>query len=253
MRDDVVSGAGSERRQGRNVRGQGERLRGTILDAVGRLLGEWGSAEKLTMRAVAKEAGISAPSIYLHFPDKAALVWAALADEYEELARRLAEAGASGTGGDPRAALRAQAHAYLRYAAEYPGQYRLMFETPQPHVGPARITGHPAGRVSAAFRAAFRACEEAGHRLSVPLPQAAQTLWAGLHGLISLDHSIFGDESTEEMNRSLAEGLADSLVAPEPGPAPAFRSAPAATPASRRISQLIAAGDEEVPGAAPDA
>jgi AcrR family transcriptional regulator len=50
------------------------------------LLGEWGSCERLTMRAVAKEVGISAPSIYLHFQDKTELVWAAHEDRYDELA-----------------------------------------------------------------------------------------------------------------------------------------------------------------------
>ncbi|MFE9489710.1 MULTISPECIES: TetR/AcrR family transcriptional regulator [unclassified Streptomyces] len=82
----------SEARNGPE-RGQGSSRRGEIVAAVQRLLGEWGSSDRLTMRAVAKEVGIAAPSIYLHFADKTELVWAALVDRYDELVARMAEAG----------------------------------------------------------------------------------------------------------------------------------------------------------------
>ncbi|WP_329047432.1 TetR/AcrR family transcriptional regulator [Amycolatopsis sp. NBC_01488] len=70
----------------RSRRGEGDRLKADVLAAVNRLLAEWGDHEKLTMRAVAKEVGVAAPTIYLHFADKTELVWAALADKYEQLA-----------------------------------------------------------------------------------------------------------------------------------------------------------------------
>ncbi|WP_328615646.1 TetR/AcrR family transcriptional regulator [Amycolatopsis sp. NBC_00355] len=67
-----------------------------------RLLAEWGSHEKLTMRAVAKEVGVAAPSSYRHFADKTELVWAAPADKYEQLAHAMRVADAAG---DPRGKL----------------------------------------------------------------------------------------------------------------------------------------------------
>ncbi|WP_261560400.1 TetR/AcrR family transcriptional regulator, partial [Frankia tisae] len=231
----------------RSLRGQGEQLRREILAAVNRLLVEWGSAEKLTMRAVANEVGVSAPSIYLHFPDKAALVWAALADKYDDLVAGMARADTASDGPDAREPLRAQTHAYCRFALSNPGHYRLMFEVPQPTVEVARISAHPAHGVSASFRAGFRRCQKTGYALSLPVEQAAQTLWAGLHGMVTLHHSLFPDESTENLTLQLADGLLDSLVANTPGTSPPFRSAPPETAASRHLRAILA-GNADRPG-----
>jgi len=107
----VSAGTGAENGRARSRRGQGAQLRREIVAGVQHLLAEWGSADKLTMRAVAAEVGISAPSIYLHFADKTELVWAALADRYDELVAQMTAADAA-VGGDLRERLRAQAHAY---------------------------------------------------------------------------------------------------------------------------------------------
>ncbi|KJE20606.1 transcriptional regulator, TetR family [Frankia torreyi] len=231
----------------RSLRGQGEQLRREILTAVNRLLVEWGSAEKLTMRAVAKEVGVAAPSIYLHFPDKAGLVWAALSDKYDDLVASMVRADAASDGTDPREPLRAQTHAYCRFALNNPGHYRLMFEVPQPTVEVERISEHPAHGVSASLRAGFRRCQKTGYALSLPVEQAAQTLWAGLHGMVTLHHSLFHDESTENLTLQLADGLLDSLVASTPGASPPFRSAPPETAASRHIRAILA-GNVDRPG-----
>jgi AcrR family transcriptional regulator len=174
----------------RSRRGQGDRLRAEVLDAVNRLLDEWGSDEKLTMRAVAKEVGVAAPSIYLHFNDKAELVWAALADKYGQLAATMRAADLAAAAGGPRERLRAQVHAYCRFAVQNRGHYRLMYEVRQPAVEPGRLGLHPARLVSRGLRAALARCAEGGYRLSLPLHQSAQTLWTGLHGIVSMQHSL---------------------------------------------------------------
>src|SRR3978361_1444081 len=51
----------------RSRRGHGDELRDEVLSAVNRLLDDWGSDEKLTMRAVAHAVGVTPGSIYLHF------------------------------------------------------------------------------------------------------------------------------------------------------------------------------------------
>ena len=52
----------------RNPRGQGERLRDDIIEAASRLLAD-PAAPPLTLRAVAREVGVAATSVYLHFDD----------------------------------------------------------------------------------------------------------------------------------------------------------------------------------------
>lgn len=204
---------GRERRR----RGDGGQLRGEILQAVSRLLDKWGSIERLTMRAVAAEAGVSAPSIYLHFNDKTDLVWAALSEKYDQLASRMYVADQKATE-EPLARLRAQMHAYCRYGLEYPGYYRLLYETRQPQVDSSRVRHHPAKVVSGSLRTAVERCNQAGYLLSQPVDQVVQTLWSGMHGSLSLAHSLFYEESLEPIVLGTADGLLDSMVAPqEPG------------------------------------
>lgn len=236
--------AGGGRRE-RSPRGQGELLRREILDAVARLLAEWGGAEKLTMRAVAREAGVAAPSIYLHFSDKADLVWAALEDKYTDLAARMraADERAAEAGLSARDRLEAQAREYCRFARELPGHYRLMYETRQPQVTVSRLHRHPSRHISQSLREGFARCRAAGHPVSLPDEQAAQTLWAGLHGSIALNHALMVDEGSGALTEELAVGLIDSLVPQSTagGPHP-----PAAdTEVARKIRSILTGGTSE--------
>ncbi|MDH6696306.1 TetR/AcrR family transcriptional regulator [Streptomyces sp. MAA16] len=242
------NGGGTGTGRGRSPRGQGEFLRRDILAAVHRLLAEWGGIEKLTVRAVAAEVGVSAPSIYLHFADKTELLWAALASRYEDLASRMAADDAAAASRGARERLRAQAHAYCRFGLAHPGHYRLMFEVRQPEVDAARISRHPARQVSGNLREAFGRCREEGYGLAMPVEQAAHTLWAGLHGSVSLTHSLFDDSSLDGLLLDVADGLLDALVAPAPGADRAWPSA-AANPVSLRIRSIAALGP--APGQAP--
>jgi AcrR family transcriptional regulator len=232
-RTDVQSDRASRQR---SRRGHGDQLRAEVLDAVNRLLAEWGSDEKLTMRAVAKEVGVSAPSIYLHFTDKAELVWAALSDKYEQLAERMRAAEEAVGADEPRKRLQALAHAYCRFALDNPGHYRLMYEVRQPAADPAKIGLHPSRLVSRRFRRAIAACADAGHALALPRHQAAHTLWTGLHGIVSLQHSL-SLEASADMVAGLVEGLMDVLVSPQPQERPEM---PPTTDVDRLIARTVA-------------
>lgn len=60
----------------RNPRGEGGRLREDLLAGAQRNLERTGSEDRPTLRAMAREVGISAPSIYAHFPDSQANIHA---------------------------------------------------------------------------------------------------------------------------------------------------------------------------------
>ncbi len=109
-------------------RGEGAALRDELLAAATAVLVATGDAERITIRAVAAEAGVSPPSVYLHFPDRDALVFAiceqqfqAIDDAVEAATRPLDAAG------DPLGALRARAHAYVAFGLKHPEQYRILF------------------------------------------------------------------------------------------------------------------------------
>jgi AcrR family transcriptional regulator len=115
-----------ERRR-RARRGEGERLRGEIVEAASRLLAETGDAHAVTLRAVARTVGVTATSIYLHFPDRASLVRAVRRQCFAELVHAM-DAAADAAGAEPRARVRARAHAYVRFGLEHSGRYRALFE-----------------------------------------------------------------------------------------------------------------------------
>ena len=79
----------------RNPRGQGERLRLTLLDAARELLLELGDQDKLSVRAVTARAGVTPNALYLHFAGKDDLLSAVINAGYGEL-RGLRDAAAEG-------------------------------------------------------------------------------------------------------------------------------------------------------------
>jgi hypothetical protein len=61
-----------------NARGSGENLRQEIMDAAIRLLEKLGPEDPFSLRAVANEAGIAAPPVYIQFEDRNVLLLAVL-------------------------------------------------------------------------------------------------------------------------------------------------------------------------------
>src|SRR5258708_27633091 len=73
------------RKRHRNPRGQGARLTEDIVSGALALIERTGSAEAVTLRAVAREDGIATPSIYPHFPYRGAVLMAVVTRVFDEL------------------------------------------------------------------------------------------------------------------------------------------------------------------------
>ncbi|MFE6664942.1 TetR/AcrR family transcriptional regulator [Streptomyces sp. NPDC057697] len=101
-------------------------LRAACLRAARELLEEDGSAA-LSMRAVARRAGVSPTAPYRHFPEREALVSAVAAEGYRELTEHLATTHPSPATPDELAAV---AVAYVRFALDHPALFRAMFAEP---------------------------------------------------------------------------------------------------------------------------
>src|ERR1700744_5328710 len=78
-----------------NARGQGERLREEIISAAERMLGDLADDEPLSLRAGARAVSISPTSVYLYFPDRDALVAAAMQRCHAEMLQAADDAGAA--------------------------------------------------------------------------------------------------------------------------------------------------------------
>ncbi|MCX4432162.1 TetR/AcrR family transcriptional regulator [Streptomyces mirabilis] len=81
----------------------------------------------LSLRAVARRAGVSANAPYRHYPDKDALLAALATHGFNELRVRLVDAQDSAPTGQELVCL---AQSYVRYAVEHPALFRLMFNRP---------------------------------------------------------------------------------------------------------------------------
>src|SRR3954467_5532175 len=108
----------------RNPHGAGTRLRDELVAAAGRLLSASGDPDVLSLRAVAREAGVAAPSVYLQFESKDALLRAVVAAHFDEFQRTIDTGRA--TGSDPESRLFQGSLSYCRFAAEHPGSYRII-------------------------------------------------------------------------------------------------------------------------------
>jgi AcrR family transcriptional regulator len=174
-------------RRQRNRRGEGARLRTELVEAAARLLESSGDAHAVTLTAVAREAGIAAPSIYRHFADRDQIIQAVVADRFQRLEDVLTSAMADAP--DPEAALRACCDAYCRFGLEHPGHYQILFtarllpraarHAPQPSGSGARVFGR--------LVTAVQACIDAGcARRPGDADFMAVNVWVALHGIVSL-------------------------------------------------------------------
>lgn len=171
----------------RPARPNGADLRRSILDQARLLLLDEGY-HNLSMRRIARAAGCSATSIYLHFDDKDALVHALIDEGMAQLHERLeqAEAGLS----DPDARLEAMSRAYVRFGLENAELYEAMFL-----LHPEQMARYPAEKYRRARRAlglfagplAAPGTGDGARALTVDNPEVASSvLWASLHGAVSL-------------------------------------------------------------------
>lgn len=98
-------------------------LRAALLDAASAIVDREGH-QKLSLRALAAALGVSATAPQAHFANKQALLTALAEQGFRELRRRLMQCDLRG---EPVDVVNALAEAYLSFATERPGLFKLMF------------------------------------------------------------------------------------------------------------------------------
>ena len=171
----------------------------------------------LTLREVARKAGVSHNAPYHHFRDRGSLL-AALAEEgFAELAREMAEARAKAP--DARTRLEACGLAYVRFALRSPARFKLMF---RPELAAPSEEGAVARASNPALQTLAGAIEEAqAAGLAPPGDPMPLVLanWSAVHGLASLwldgplarTHRLFGP-SPDKIAAVLASTLSGLLI-----------------------------------------
>ena len=199
---------------------QRDAVRMKILDAAREMFAANGY-EGVSMRAIAERIEYSPTAIYQHFEDKEALIRELCYADFGRLAEDLIE---SQKIEDPIERLHACGLAYARFAIEHPNHYRLMFMSPLPakydEAEMAEIKGQPEFDSYALLLSQVRSAAQAG-RLRDPGADpdiVAQTLWAGIHGVVSLEIALGCDKWTawrplEVRVRTMLSVLAAGLFA----------------------------------------
>jgi AcrR family transcriptional regulator len=166
--------------RGRNRRGQGERLREDIVAAALRLLDELADDQALSLRAVAREIGIAATSVYIHFADRDALVLAALERCHRDLLHAVDEAEA--VSADPVVKLRARTLLLGRWAHQHPGLYKVLHESTLNRRNDMSFKEELSERTTIAVRR----CMDAGLAPAGDAAVVSFDLRAAVHGTVSM-------------------------------------------------------------------
>ena len=146
-------------------------LRNGLLDAARTILEEE-SLAALTLRAVARKAGVSHAAPYRHFPNHEALLVELSIEGFDELRDSLTEAAkAQGSESDKIANIGA---AYMRFVAQRPALARLMFGSQLPNRDQFPALGLKADSIG----------QEIGNALHDSALGLA--VWSAVHGLAML-------------------------------------------------------------------
>ena len=172
-----------------------QQLRTLIIDAARELFVSRG-VEAVTMREIAKRIGYSATSIYLHFVDKEALLRAILDTDMLALATSLKEILQIA---DPVERMHALGQGYAQFALTHPNHYRLMFMAERVPCDPAESSLQQNNAEQDAYfqlKTVVNDVYIAG-RFRDDLQDVdliAQTIWAGTHGVCSLQINMAEDK-----------------------------------------------------------
>jgi AcrR family transcriptional regulator len=141
--------------------------------------------EGLSLRKVAKRAGVSHSAPYAHFKDRQSLIAAISTEGFKQLYAEL-DAAVSTHAGDPRQQLVEGAWAYVQFAMNNTDTFKIMFsgvlEKEKEYPSFVEISRRTFERVVDIVRA----CQNAGILRSAPAELVAVSVWGQIHGVISL-------------------------------------------------------------------
>ncbi|MFO7603411.1 MAG: TetR/AcrR family transcriptional regulator [Gammaproteobacteria bacterium] len=189
-------------------------LRQSLLDTGLQLLRE-GGIEAVSLRAVARKAGVSHTAPYHHFSDKADLVEALAIESFRRFTLALQTTWETNRQ-DPLTGLAALGSTYVNFALAHPEEFRLM------HLPGLRQVKKQGGhsRVSAAATQAYAVlcdavsdCQTKGLIAPGDPNPYALTAWSSVHGLavLILDGLLLGEKQSASNHDYLINAIINTL------------------------------------------
>jgi AcrR family transcriptional regulator len=184
----------------------------TIKESAWKQITEFG-APALSLRAIARDLGITAPAIYNYYPDRDALVTALIIDAYLSIGDSQLAAREAVPADNLVGRLLAIGMEYRNWALTYPQRYHLIFGAPIPgYVAPfekvmpagarslsallsaveaLRVAGRLQAQnfpaVSPGYEASFEIWKNYGGQVDILSLSVAMIIWSRAHGLVSLE------------------------------------------------------------------
>ncbi len=186
-------------------------LRDQILDISRHLLYKEGY-KSLSMRKIAKQANVSATSIYLYFENKDHLLHTLIEESVEDLSRFIEKKALSKTDSIER--FKAITKSYVEFGIEYPEKYEIIYKVRSDSM--ARYPKEKFRKARRAYELLVKTIEESVGQglMEVDKPVvAAYSIWAQLHGVVSvvlnkrLDSRIDQEQFIEESIEHVVQGF----------------------------------------------
>jgi len=143
---------------------------------------EQGGAEAISIKALAKQLGVSQPAPYRHFADREALLTAATAEAFRQFTAMLREAMTKPSKQSKQSKLSRLAQATLDFGLRRNGVYRLMFASRTVSCAAKGSELHEATRET--FALVIEALEAPA--VGYLRERQALKIWAALHGVVML-------------------------------------------------------------------
>lgn len=154
-----------------------------------------GGLDKVSMRSIAREVGVTQAAIYQHFEDKEAILFAIAEDFFAELIAACERVAAEES--DPVTRLARSMRGYVEIGLARADEYRLVFMTNIPGFGHHGLHRAPEGEEPAGEmtkgKIAYSFLQEQvrqlladGHIRGGEPETVAEAIWAAGHGIVSL-------------------------------------------------------------------
>ncbi|MBV8830981.1 MAG: TetR/AcrR family transcriptional regulator [Acidobacteriaceae bacterium] len=183
-------------------------LREALIEESVELIREEG-VRALTLREIGRRLHVSRTAPYRHFIDKAALLSAISKAGFTKFAEVLEQARNS-AGPDFANRLDAMARAYVRFAAENPGSFEVMFGAGSEPQYLDETASVEAKRAFEVLHSEIRQGQDTGMVGPGDSLAYARLVWAMVHGLATL--RMFDDTAfTDFCSRALRRGLSPAL------------------------------------------
>ncbi|MBV9803429.1 MAG: WHG domain-containing protein [Solirubrobacterales bacterium] len=189
--------------------------RGALLAAARAELADHGHAD-ISLRAVARRAGVSHAAPKYHFRDRAGLLSAVAAEGFDGLTERLRRAVATAT----EMPMTALGKAYIDYGLEHRALFDLMFRPSELRTDDSELARAQAGAFGVLAETVAASAEPAASPEAVS--ELALTSWGLVHGLVTLarDGALANASGTTdpaaaaELTHHLADAFTRRVFAP---------------------------------------